>query len=99
MIDLTLQFKLIFFSFIFGFMFSALLEEFNKIIKKSSTIIEIIFSFLFIIFMTIIYFLGIQKIGNAIFHIYSVLSIVLGFFLYDIILKLIANNKKKWYTL
>ena len=30
MIDLTLQFKLIFFSFIFGFMFSALLEEFNK---------------------------------------------------------------------
>lgn len=95
MIDLTLQFKLIFFSFIFGFMFSVSLESFNKIIKKYSTIIEIILSFIFIIFMTFIYFLGIQKIGNAIFHIYSVLCIILGFFMYNMILKLIANSKKK----
>ena len=32
MIDLSLQFKLVIFSFIFGFMFSASLEGFNKII-------------------------------------------------------------------
>ena len=95
MIDLTLQFKLIFFSFIFGFMFSASLEVFNKIIKKYSTVVEILFSFLFIIFMTVLYFIGIQKIGNAIFHIYSILSIIFGFFLYDLIIKIIANNNKK----
>lgn len=95
MIDLALQFKLIFFSFIFGFMFSASLEGFNKIIKKYSTFIEILFSFLCIIFMTFLYFIGIQKIGNAIFHIYSILSIVSGFSLYDIIIKIIANNNKK----
>lgn len=95
MIDLTLQFKLIFFSFIFGFMFSASLEGFNKIIKKYSTFIEILFSFLYIIFMTFLYFIGIQRIGNAIFHIYSILSIIFGFFLYDIIIKIIANNNKK----
>jgi len=95
MIDLTLQFKLIIFSFIFGFMFSISLESFNKIIKKYSTFIEILLSFLFIIFMTFVYFIGIQKIGNAIFHIYSIISIVVGFILYDLIIKIIANNNKK----
>lgn len=95
MIDLTLQFKLIFFSFIFGFMFSASLEGFNKIIKKYSTFIEIFFSFLYIIFITFLYFIGIERIGNAIFHIYSILSIVFGFFIYDIIINIIANNNKK----
>lgn len=99
MIDLNIQFKLIVFSFIFGFMFSASLEGFNKIIKKYSVFIEILLSFLFIIFMTFVYFIGIQKISNAIFHIYSILSIILGFVLYDVIIKTIANNNKKWYTL
>ena len=95
MIALSLQFKLIIFSFIFGFMFSVMLELFNKKIKKYSIILEIILSFIFIIIMTYIYFIGIQKIGNAIFHIYSILSIIIGFVIYNIILKIIANNNKK----
>ena len=95
MIDLTLQFKLIFFSFIFGFMFSMSLEGFNKLIKKYSTIVEILLSFIFIVIMTFIYFIGIKKIGNAIFHIYSILSIIIGFIVYDVIIKIIANNNKK----
>ena len=32
---------------------------------------------------------------NAIFHIYSIISIIIGFVCYDILLKLIANNNKK----
>jgi len=95
MIDLTLQFKLIFFSFIFGFLFSASLEGFNKIIKKYHIVIEILFSFIFILFMTFIYFIGIQKIASAIFHIYSIISIFIGFIFYDIIIKTIANNNKR----
>lgn len=95
MIDLSLQFKLIIFSFIFGFMFSVTLDIFNKKIKKYPTFVEIILSFLLILFMTIIYFVGIQKIGYAIFHIYSIISIIVGFFLYDIIIKVIANPPKK----
>lgn len=95
MIALTLQFKLIIFSFIFGFLFSAILEEFNKKIKRYSQFVELLLSFLFITFMSIVYFVGIQKICNAIFHIYSILSIVVGFILYDIIIKIIANNNKK----
>lgn len=95
MIDLTLQFKLIIFSFIFGFLFSALLEWFNKKTNKYSTYIKLLLSILLIIFMTYIYFIGIQKIGNAIFHIYSIISIIIGFVLYDLIIKLIANNNKR----
>lgn len=95
MIDLTLQFKLIIFSFIFGFLFSALLEWFNKKTNKYSTYIKLLLSILLIIFMTYIYFIGIQKICNAIFHIYSIISIIIGFVLYDLIIKLIANNNKR----
>ena len=95
MITLSLQFKLIIFSFIFGFMFSMSLEGFNKTIKKYSTVIELLLSFIYIVIMTFIYFIGIQKIGNAIFHIYSILSIIVGFVVYDIIINIIANNNKK----
>lgn len=99
MIALNLQFKLVIFSFIFGFLFSIFLGEFNKKIKKYSTIVEVILSFIFIMFFTIIYFVGIQNIGNAIFHIYSILCIIIGFVTYDILIYIIANNNKKWYTL
>ena len=99
MIDLELQIKLIIFSFIFGFLFSSLLEWFNKKINKYNSILKLMFSIILVTCMTIIYFVGIQKIGNAIFHIYSILSIVVGFALYDIIIKLIAKTGKKWYTL
>ena len=95
MIDLTIQFRLIIFSFIYGFMFSCLLDIFNKQIKKYSKIVEIILSFILIVFMTIIYYVGINKIGNAIFHIYSIISIVIGFVVYDILIKIIANTPKK----
>jgi hypothetical protein len=95
MIDLTIQFRLIIFSFIYGFMFSCLLEIFNKQIKKYSKIVEIILSFILIVFMTIIYYVGINKIGNAIFHIYSIISVIIGFVVYDILIKIIANTPKK----
>ena len=95
MIDLTIQLRLIIFSFIYGFMFSCLLDIFNKKIKKYSKIVEIILSFILIVFMTIVYFVGINKIGNAIFHIYSIISVIIGFVVYDILIKIIANTPKK----
>lgn len=95
MINLNIQIKLIIFSLFFGFFFSFLLETFNKKIKKYKVYIKIIFSCFLVIFMTFIYFIGIQKIGNAILHIYSIISIIIGFLLYDLIIKLIAKNNKK----
>ncbi len=95
MIDLNIQLKLIIFSFIFGFFFSILLEIFNKKIDKCKKSVKLILSFLLIFLSTIVYFEGINKIGNAIFHIYSILTIILGFVSYDLLIRLIANKSKK----
>ena len=89
MIELSIQIKLIIFSFIFGFIFSHILELFNKYTNKYNNIIKFLLSFLLIIFCTYIYFIGIYKIGFAIFHIYSILSIIFGFILYDILFKIV----------
>ena len=95
MINLSIQIKLIIFSFIFGFLFSLVLDFFYKLIKNINKVFSILMSFFLILFMTIIYFIGISKIGYIIFHIYSVLIIVIGFFTYDIIIRIIANKDKK----
>lgn len=95
MIELSMQFELIFFSFIFGFFFSAFIEIFNKKTLNYKSYFKLILSFIFILVMTLIYFFGIKIISNAILHIYSILSIIIGFITYDIIVYLIANKNKK----
>lgn len=95
MIELSIQLKLIIFSFVFGFNFSILLDYFYYIIKNHNKLFSIIISFLLVLLMTIVYFVGISKIGNVTFHFYSILLIIVGFITYDIILKLIANITKK----
>ena len=95
MITLSIQLKLILFSLIYGFLFSYVLDSFNIIIKKMKTYLQIILSFIFIFISVIIYFIGIQKIGNAIFHIYSLVSIVIGFIFYEIIKRIIENNSNR----
>ena len=95
MISLTIQFKLIIFSFIFGFLFSAFLDWFNSKIFKYKNYIKIILSIFTILLIAYIYFLGLQSIGYAIFHIYAILSVIFGYVLYDVIINLIANNNKK----
>ena len=95
MIDLNIQIRLLVFSFIFGFMFSFILDSFNVVVKRYSRAFEIVFSFFLISFMSIIYFIGIEKIGSGILHIYSIISIVIGFVVYNMIIKVIANKDKK----
>jgi hypothetical protein len=95
MIDLNIQIKLIIFSFIFGFFFSVIIEIFNNKTEKCKKSVKLILSFLLVFLSTIIYFEGINRIGNAIFHIYSIITIVIGFVSYDLLLRLIANKTKK----
>ena len=91
MINLNIQIKLLVFSFIYGFFFSLLIEIFNNKIKKCKTFVKGILSFFVVFLSTVIYFEGIEKIGYGIFHIYSILTIILGFGSYDVI----ANKLKK----
>lgn len=94
MIDLDIQIKLIIFSLIYGFLFSILLDIFYQVVSKMRKIYSIIISFFLILVMTVVYFIGIKKIGYMIFHIYPIIAIVVGFVSYDIITKLIANRNK-----
>ena len=94
MISLSLQIKLIVYSFSFGFLFSSLLDWFNKKIYKFNQILKFIYSFVLLLILTVLYFIGLNKIGNAIFHIYSILMIIIGFISYDIFIRIIANHKK-----
>ena len=91
MIDLNIQIKLLIFSFVFGFLFSALLDIFNSKVDKCKKSVKFILSFFIVFISTIIYFEGIKIIGNAILHIYSLITIIVGFLIYD----LIANKNKK----
>ena len=91
MIDLNIQIKLLIFSFIFGFYFSVLLDIFNSKTIKCKKSVKFILAFFIVLLSTIIYLEGIKIIGNAIFHLYSLLTIIVGFFAYD----LIANKNKK----
>ena len=95
MIDLNIQIKLIIFSFIFGFFFSIIIEIFNKKIDKCKKYVNLILSFLLVIISSFIYFEGIKIIGNAIFHIYSIIMIIVGFISYDLLIRAIANKGKK----
>lgn len=95
MIDLEIQIKLIIFSFIFGFFFSVFIEYFNKKTTNCKTIVKFLLTFASMLACTYIYFKGIERIGNSIFHIYSIFSIIVGFLLYDILVRLIANDIKK----
>ena len=95
MIDLNIQIKLLVFSFIFGFFFSLLIEIYNKKVEKCKKSVKAISSFLIVFLSTLVYFGGIKKIGNATFHIYSILTIIIGFISYDLLIRLIANTNKK----
>lgn len=95
MINLSIQLNLIIFSLIYGFMFSIVLDVMYSFTKKIKRIYQIIISFFVVLFMSIIYFVGIDKIGYIIFHVYSILCIIIGFISYDLIIKKLANKYKK----
>lgn len=95
MIDLEIQKNLLIFSLIYGFLFSIILDFSYKLIHHSNKLFKILFSLLIIALMTIIYFIGIKKIGEAFFHIYSIFAIIIGFFSFDALNKIIEKNIKK----
>ena len=82
MIDLNIQIKLILFSFIFGMLFKIFEIKLDKYIHHPITIYAILNSFTLIMFFTIIYFFNIELIANGILHQYSIILVILGYYLY-----------------
>ncbi len=90
MINLNIQLKLIIFSFIFGFFFSIILKYYNEYIVDKKVIYKIFITLIMMLLLDIIYFTGIYIISNAIFHIYSLISIIFGMVVYSVIIKKIT---------
>ena len=95
---LNIQISLIFFSLIFGFLFSLFFNIGYKWLHHPKKIINLLSNILFILISLIIYFNGLQIICNGIFHIYSLLLIIIGFIVENIIGKLIEKKIKKCYN-
>lgn len=86
-----MQIKTILVSVIFGIFFKFILNINQRIVYKKNIFIKIIGTFFLTFLNTILYFIIIMKINNAVFHIYEILCIIIGM----IIFKLIENYIKK----
>ena len=96
---LKIQILSLIYSFFYGIGFFLLLEINYKFLYEGKLVYRIIISFLFVIFISLLYFVILLKINSGILHIYFFLSIFTGylssFLIYN---KLIVKNKKVWYN-
>lgn len=101
--SLDTQIITLIFSFLYGIIFELTLSIVEKIIHHKSKIISYTSTFLFVIIHVIIYFIILQKINYGVVHIYSLLSLVLGYMSSAFIRKYLYSRftifHKKWYNL
>lgn len=91
---LEIQIKLLLFSFVFGVFFALMIDINHKYLYSNKFIFKIIFTFFFILVNNFIYFLILKKINEGIIHIYSIICIILGFFIEHIITKKVVKMRK-----
>ena len=97
--SLQIQIQTLLFSFFFGIGFSACLTFSYKLIYHEKKRYKITFTFLLVIGSILLYFIGIRKVNNGIFHPYSALTIIVGFcfehFIHTFLFNKIAFLKKR----
>ena len=91
---LDIQIISLVYSFFYGVIFYLLLEVNYKLLYEGKLVYRIIISFLFVIFISLLYFIGLIKINNGILHIYFFLSLFTGYLSSFVIYNKI-NCKKK----
>lgn len=87
--NLIIQFKSIIFSFCYGFVLHMLYNIFYKYLNLCKKRYKCLNNLLFFINSSLIYFVLIKLINNGVIHIYFLISLLLGYLLFDFI-----NNKK-----
>ncbi len=91
MIDLNVQIKLIIFSFCFGLLFKFFELKLDKYLHHQNQLYSIINCFTFVMSFALLYFYNIEKLASGIIHPYSLILVVVGYYLY----KPIASFIKK----
>lgn len=76
--SLDIQLYSLGFSFVFGLVFSFFIKINYKVLFESRKTIKIIGDFLFLMAMSLLYFLCIKLINNGILHIYFFIMFILG---------------------
>ena len=79
-------------SFCYGIFFYLLLELNSRFLYSSNIMIKVIFSFLFVMFHTLLYFLILMKINYGYIHFYFFLCIILGYILCKVVYKKIVKK-------
>ena len=77
--DLKIQIYSLFYSFFFGIILYFLLNLFNKYTVRKNVFLKIILSFLFVIVLSLIYFIGLLYINNGCLHVYFFVFILVGY--------------------
>lgn len=94
--ELNIQIYSFVYSFFFGCVFYFLLDFFNKIVDKFNLFFKIIISLVFIISLSILYFILLLFINNGIVHIYFLLCILFGYlFVYKVVIPRFTHLRKK----
>lgn len=92
---LKVQLLSLLFSFVYGIITFILLEINYKILYKGKMFYRIIVSFLFVLFISLLYFIGLLKINNGIIHLYFFLSLFTGYLSSFVIYKKFIEKKRK----
>ena len=82
---LTTQIKLILFSFTYGLFLAITLDLSCKFIYSNKKIVKIVYTIIYVLLNSIIYFYILEFINHGILHYYSFLCIVVAFILENII--------------
>ena len=91
---LKIQLLSLLYSFFYGVLFFFLLEINHKLLYEGKIFYRMIITFLFVMFVSLLYFFGLIKINNGIIHIYFYLSLFTGYLLSFVICRKF-NCKKK----
>ena len=84
---LSIQIYSLIYSLVYGGVFYLLLDFFNKFTFMKKIYLKVILSWIFIMVIALLYFLGLLYINNGVLHIYFLLSIVCGYIIVYLIFK------------
>ena len=93
--SLNIQIYSLLFSFLYGIILYILLEINYRFLFEGKIIYRIIISFLFVMVLSLVYFLVLLKINNGVLHLYFFLSMFTGYLLSFVIYKKLIVKRKK----
>jgi len=95
--NLYTQINTLLFSFIFGIYFSLILDIFKKVLLKNK-VLQFIISLVLCLVNSIIYFIILLNLNNAILHPYYIILFLLGFYVecvtFNLLKRIVKKNKR-----